>query len=297
MKLSHAFALTCSFVLSTAAASSANAANPAAVAFKTETNVSLYGKPTGLMITGRCNRYDAPFMTMRTKGGEVLAYLNPTSRPDGHVCDLDRQFYMNNYGAVPLWPWPSYGQRQIYANSRMADIRKGTVWSNYVVAYAEKLMRERKVDGIFLDVVGARPWGISNWTNWSKTEKDAWTNGTVDLVRRIDAKRRAINPNFLLLNNNIWDRGDGSTLGYPAEKFVDGVILEHPPGVTAYHSNYVKRAFSNLGHRRVMIIARNTTEAKAWALKTGVTHVSNQTSSQYAYPTVPPISFKALSDR
>lgn len=298
MKLSHAFALTCSLALSTAAASSANAAaNPAGIAFKTETNVALYGKPTGLMITGRCNRYDAPFTTMRAKGGEVLAYLNPTSRPDGHVCTLDKQFYMNNYGAVPLWPWPSYGQRQIYANSRMADIRKGSVWSNFIVAYAEKLMREGKVDGIFLDVVGARPWGISNWTNWSKTEKDAWTNGTVDLVRRIDAKRRAINPNFLLLNNNIWDRGDGSTLGYPAEKYVDGVILEHPPGVTAYHSKYVKRAFSNLGHRRVMIIARNTTEAKAWAAATGVTHVSNQTSQQYAYPTVPPIAFRALSDR
>jgi hypothetical protein len=298
MKLSHAFALTCSFVLSTAAASSANAAaNPAGIAFKSQTNVSLYGKPTGLMITGRCNRYASPFMTMRTKGGEVLAYLNPTSRPDGHVCALDKAFYMNNYGAVPLWPWPSYGQRQIYANSRMADIRVGTKWSNYVVAYAEKLMRERKVDGIFLDVVGARPWGISNWSNWSKTEKDAWTKGTVDLVRRIDAKRRAINPNFLLLNNNIWDRGDGSTIGFAAEKYVDGVILEHPPGVTAYHAKYVKRAFSNLGHRRVMIIARNTTEAKAWAAAPGVTHVSNQASSHYAYPTVPPISFRALSDR
>jgi hypothetical protein len=297
MKLSHAFAFSCSLILSTAAATSANAANPAGVAFKYSTNVSLYGKPTGLMITGRCNRYEAPFMTMRTKGGEVLAYLNATSRPDGQVCNLDKAFYMNNYGAVPLWPWPSYGQRQIYANSRMADIRKGSTWSNFVVSYVEKLMRERKVDGVFLDVVGARPWGISNWTSWSKTEKDAWTNGTVDLVRRIDAKRRAINPDFLVLNNNIWDRGDGSTLGYPAEKFVDGVILEHPPGVTAYHKKYLQRSFSNLGHRRVMIIARDTTEAKAWAAVSGVTHVSNQATSHYAYPTAPPISFKALSDR
>jgi hypothetical protein len=297
MKLSHAFAFSCSLILSTAAATTANAANPAGIAFKYSTNVSLYGKPTGLMITGRCNRYEAPFMTMRTKGGEVLAYLNATSRPDGFVCALDKTFYMNNYGAVPLWPWPSYGARQIYANSRMVDIRKGSVWSNYVVSYVEKLMRERKVDGVFLDVVGARPWGISNWSTWSKTEKDAWTNGTVDLVRRIDAKRRAINPNFLLLNNNIWDRGDGSTLGYPAEKFVDGVILEHPPGVTAYHKKYVQRTFSNLGHRRVMIIARDTTEAKAWAIVPGVTHVSNQASSHYSYPTVPPISFKALADR
>jgi hypothetical protein len=179
----------------------------------------------------------------------------------------------------------------------MADIRKGSKWSNYVVSYVEKLMRERKVDGVFLDVVGARPWGTANWTGWSKTEKDAWTNGMVDLVRRIDAKRRAINPNFLLLNNNVWDRGDGSSLGYPAEKYVDGIILEHPPGVTSYHSKYVKRTFSNLGHRRVVVIARSTSEAKAWAAVGGVTHVSNQTSSHYKYPTVPPISFRRLTDR
>lgn len=297
MKFSHAFAFSCSLILSTAAATTANAANPAGVAFKYSTNVSLYGKPTGLMITGRCNRYEAPFMTMRTKGGEVLAYLNPASRPDAHVCNLDKAFYMNNYGAVPLWPWPSYGQRQIYANSRMADVRVGSSWSNYVVNYVAKLMTERKVDGVFLDVVGARPWGISNWSTWSTTEKNAWTSGMVDIVRRIDAKRRALNPDFLLLNNNVWDRGDGSTIGFAAEKYVDGVILEHPPGVTAYHKKYVGKTFSNLGHRRVMIIARTTTEAKAWAGVYGVTHVSNQATSHYSYPTVPPISFKALYDR
>lgn len=298
MKFSHAFALTCSLALSTLAATTANAAaNPSGVAFSTETNVSLYGKPTGLMITGRCNRYDSAFPTMRSKGGEVLAYLNPASRPDNHVCALDKAFYMNNYGAVPLWPWPSYGQRQIFANSRMADIRKGTVWANYVVSYVEKLMRERKVDGVFLDVVGARPWGISNWSNWSRTEKDAWTNGMVDLVRRIDAKRRAINPNFLVLNNNLWDRGDGTTIGFAGEQYVDGIVLEHPNGITTYHKNYVKKPFSNLGHRRVMVIGRSVDDAKAWAGITGVTHVSSQTTSHYGYPTVPPVSFHALYDR
>jgi hypothetical protein len=297
MKFSHAFAFSCSLLASTFAATAANAANPAGIAFATETNVSLYGKPTGVMITGRCNRYDAPFMTMRTKGGEVLAYLNPASRPDAHVCDLDKGFYMNNYGAVPLWPFPTYGQRSIYANSRMADVRVGSTWINYVVNYVTNLMRERKVDGVFLDVVGARPWGTSNWSTWSTAEKNAWTYGMVDLVRRLDAKRRAINPNFLVLNNNVWDRGDGSTIGFAAEKYVDGTVIEHPAGVTAYHKAYVKRAFSNLGHRRVVIIARNTDEARAWALQTGVTHVSDQATAHYGYPTVPPISFKALFDR
>ena len=233
---------------------------------------------------------------MRAKGGEVLAYLNPTSRPDGHVCNARQSVLHEQLRRGAAVAVAQLRPAQICANSRMADMRTGSVWSNYVVSYVEKLMRERKVDGVFLDVVGARPWGISNWTTWSKTEKDAWTNGTVDLVRRIDAKRRAINPNFLILNNNIWDRGDGSTLGYRrARSIVDGVILEHPPGVTAYHKKYLQRSFSNLGHRRVMIIARNTTEAKAWAAVSGVTHVSNQSTAQYRYPTVPPISFKALT--
>jgi hypothetical protein len=295
MKLSQVFAFCGTLLLSSLAATAANAANPAGIAFAKETNVPLYGKPTGLLITGRCNRYEPEFVTARSKGAEVLAYINASSRPNNHVCSLDRQFYMNDYGAVPLWPWPSYGQRSIFANSKMTDIRAGGKWSNYVVSYVEKLMRERKVDGVFIDVTGARPWGISDWTSWSRTEKDAWTKGQVDLMRRLDAKRRAINPNFLIVNNNIWARSDGSTLGLAAEKYVDGVAIEHPAGISAYHVNYVKKAFSNLGHRRVLIITRSTDEARAWATKTGVSHVSNQNS--YSYPTVPPISFKALSDR
>jgi hypothetical protein len=297
MKLSHAFAFSCSLLLSSVAATTANAANPTGIAFATETNVPLYAKPTGMLITGRCNRYDSAFMAARSKGAEVLAYLNAANRPDNHVCTMDRGFYMNDYGAVPLWPYPSYGQRSIFANTHMADLRKGSKWSNYVVAYVEKLMRERKVDGVFLDTLGARPWGISNWTNWPKWEKDAWTNGAVDLVRRIDAKRRAINPNFIVINNNIWARSDKSTLGLAGEKYVDGVVIEHPDGVTAYHKAYVGKTFSNLGHRRVLVVGRTTTDARAWALVKGVTHVSNQATSHYGYPTVPPVGFKALTDR
>ena len=295
MKLSQVFAFCGTLLLSTLAATSANAANPLGVAFAKQTNVSLYGKPTGMLIAGRCNRYASEFVTARSKGAEVLAYLNPASRPDHEVCGLDTQFYMNNVGAVPLWPWPSYGQRSVWPNTRMADIRVGSKWANYVVAYAEKLMRERKVDGIFFDTVGARPWGSANWTTWSTTEKNAWTAGTVDLMRRIDAKRRAINPNFIIVNNNIWARSDGSTMGLAAEKYVDGVMIEHPASVGAYHVNYVKKPFGNLGHRRVLVIGRDAAAARAWAVVPGVTHVSSQ--AYYRYPTVPPVSFKALTDR
>jgi hypothetical protein len=281
-------------LLSTVCAGMAQAANPLGFAYSQTTNVSLYARSTGVVVTGRCNRYNSAFATVRSKGGEVLAYLNPTARPDNHVCALDTGFYMNSIGSVPLWPYPSYGQRYAWPGTKLTDIRKGTRWSNWVVSYVEKLMRERKVDGVYLDNVGARPWGRSEWTSWSLTEKNAWTDGNIDLVRRLDAKRRAINPNFIIVNNNVWDRGD--TRGLVAEKYVDGIILEHPTlWLRPWHRAQVGRTFSNLGHRRVFVIARDATEARAWAGVKGVTHVSSQMT--YKYPTVPPVGFSDLNDR
>lgn len=291
----------CASLALTAVAGVAQAANPGGVAYSSTTNVSLYGKSTGLIVAGRCNRNKTVFQTNRSKGGEVLVYITPVAVPDNFICSLDQQTYMNNYGAVPLWPYPSYGQRIMRPGNHMADIRAGSKWSNYVVSFVEKLMRERKFDGIFIDTCGGRPWSkYSNWTNWPKSERDAWTKGCVDLVRRIDAKRRAINPDFIVINNNVWDRTDKSTIGLVAHKYIDGVALEHPghPSTAAYHRNYAAKAFSNLGHRRVFVIARNTTDARAWAKQKGVTHVSNQASeSAYKYPTVPVIGFSALTDR
>jgi hypothetical protein len=281
-------------LLSTVCAGMAQAANPLGFAYSQTTNVSLYGKSTGVVVTGRCNRYNSAFATVRSKGGEVLAYLNPTARPDNSVCALDTGYYMNNIGAVPLWPYPSYGQRYAWPRTKFTDIRPGSKWSNWVVSYIEKLMRERKIDGVFLDGVGARPWGLSEWTTWSQAEKNAWTDGNIDLVRRLDAKRRAINPNFIIVNNNVWNRGD--TRGLVAEKYVDGIVLEHPTlWLRPWHQAQVGRTYSNLGHRRVFVIARDATEARAWARVKGVTHVSSQMT--YQYPTVPPVGFTDLNDR
>jgi hypothetical protein len=282
-------------LLFTVFAGVAEAANPFGLAFSQTTNVSLYGKPTGILITGRCNRYNSAFASARSKGAEILAYINPIERPDNYICGLDQGFYMNNYGAVPLWPYPSYGQRYAWPGMNLTDMRPGSKWILWVVSYVEKLMRERKVDGVWLDGIGARPWGRAEWTTWSTTEKNLWTDGAVDLVRRLDAKRRAINPDFILVNNNVWDLGY-YTRGIAGEKYVDGSGIEHPPyGLPTYHRTQAGKAYSNLGHRRVLVIARDTTEARAWAGVKGVTHVSNQ--MYYKYPTVPPISFKALYDR
>ncbi len=281
-------------LVSTAFAGSAQAANPFGLAYSQTTNVSLYGKPTGILVTGRCNRYNSAFASARSRGAEILAYINAMERPDHKICDLDHALYMNNIGAVPLWPYPSYGQRYAWPGMNLTDMRPGSKWILWVVSYVEKLMRERKVDGVWLDGIGGRPWGYSEWTTWSTTEKNLWTDGNIDLVRRLDAKRRAINPNFLIISNNVWDRGDSR--GYAGEKYVDGIALEHPTRyVRPYHKAQVGRTFSNLGQRRVLVIARDTTEARAWAAVPGVTHVSNQMT--YKYPTAPPVSFKALYDR
>jgi hypothetical protein len=283
-------------LLLTVFAGAAQAANPLGIAYSSTTNVSLYAKPTGALVTGRCNRYASAFASARSKGAEVLAYINAFERPDNYICALDKAFYMNNYGAVPLWPYPSYGQRYAWPGMNLTDMRAGSKWILWVVSYVEKLMRERKVDGVWLDGIGARPWGYSNWTNWSSAEKTAWTNGNIDLVRRLDAKRRAINPNFLIISNNVWGVSVPNTNALAGEKYVDGIALEHPTlYLTPYHKAQVGHAFSNLGHRRVYVIARSTAEARDWAAVKGVTHVSNQIT--YKYPTSPVVSFKALTDR
>jgi hypothetical protein len=291
----HAFAAAVSLSL-VIVAGSADAANPLGIAFKTETNVPLYGKPTGMLIAGRCNRNDPAFQAARQKGAEVLAYINPVARPDHFVCALDTKFYMNDIGQVPLWPYPTYGQRSPWPNTRMTDIRVGSDWSDYVVRFVEGLMREGKVDGVFLDAVGIRPWAsLAEWNSWPQAEKNAFAAGNVDLVRRLDARRRAIKPDFIIVSNNVWQAGTMSAV--EAERYLDGVVIEHPKPLSPWHVKYVAKPFGNLGHRRVLVIASTRADAQAWAKVPGVTHVSDQTSAQYQHPNVPAVAFQRLTDR
>lgn len=291
----HALAAAASLSLAIFS-SGADAANPLGIAFKTVTNVSLYGKPTGMLIAGRCNRNDPAFQSARQKGAEVLAYINPIARPDHFVCALDTRFYMNDIGQVPLWPYPTYGQRSPWPNTRMTDIRAGSSWADWVVKYVEGLMREGKVDGVFLDTVGIRPWSsLAEWNSWPQSEKNAYVAGNVDLVRRLDARRRAIDPDFIIVSNNVWEAGTMKAV--EAERYIDGVVLEHPKPLNPWHVNYAGRPFGNLGHRRVLVIANSRSEAQAWAKVKGVTHVSDQTSSQYKNPNPPAVAFQRLSDR
>ena len=252
-----------------------------------------YEHPTAMVVTGNCNRDDARFAQARAAGAEVLAYLNPTAVYDKLPCKSDTGLYGRDRQRVPLWPYPSAGERISWPHTHMTDIRAGSAWSNHVVEYVEQLMREGQVDGVYLDVVGARLWSdTTQWSDWPKSEQDEWTRGNIDLVRRIDAVRRAVNPDFIVVNNSLWDRGDA--LGFTGEQYVDGVVLEHPP-LNEYHERYAGRAFSNLDHRRVLVQARTAEDALAWARVPGVTHVTDQ--RLYGHPGAPLVPFTALADR
>ncbi|MBL8270185.1 hypothetical protein [Steroidobacter sp.] len=279
-------------------AKAAEAANPLGIAFKDTANVSLYGQPTGMVIAGRCNRNDPAFDQARRNGAEVLLYVSATARPDARVCALDNELYLNDPTRVPLWPYPSEGQRVSYPKTHMTDMRPGSPWILHVVDYVEQLMREGKVDGVFLDAMGARSWDkLADWSNWPQAERDVWTDGNIDLVRRLDERRRAIDPKFIIVTNGYWDRGDAR--GLDGERYVDGIMLEHPKAGSSWHLKQASKPFSDLGHRRVLVVATDHEAAQEWAKAAGVTHVSDQAGGarQYAHPTEPPIAFEPLHDR
>ncbi|GFE88502.1 hypothetical protein GCM10011488_34560 [Steroidobacter agaridevorans] len=275
----------------------AESANPLGIAFKDTTNVSLYAQPTGMIIAGRCNRNEPAFRQARSRGAEVLLYISATARPDHRVCALDNELYMNDPTRVPLWPYPREGERVSYPKTHMTDMRPGSRWILHVVDYVEQLMRDGQVDGVFLDSLGARPWNkLADWESWPQQEKDAWTDGTIDLVRRLDEKRRAINPGFIIVSNGAWDRGDAH--GLSGERYVDGIMLEHPKLGSKWHEKQAGKPFGDLGHRRVLVVAHGPDEARAWAKVNGVTHVCSQFGAQeYEHPTEPPVPFEPLRDR
>ena len=276
-------------------ASDGDTANPLGLFYDNSfTNIEDYYKPGAMLVAGNCNRYDPRFQKAREAGAEVLAYLNIIEVYDHIPCKLNEGFYMGGYDNVPLWPYPTYGQRVNYPKTHLADMRAGSKWEDHVVEYISNLMREGKVDGVFLDNVGARLWSkLADWHDWSKKEQDEYTLGNVDLVRRLDEARQKINPKFILISNNLWDRGDG--LGLEGEKHVDGVVLEHPK-LDDWHRKYAAKQFGNSGHRRVLVIAKDTPEeALIWAKVPGVTHVTFQ--PKYDHPGKPLTPFRAMTDR
>ncbi len=281
--------------LASATASSSNqAANPLGLFYDNSfTNFEAYEHPGAMVIAGNCNRDDPRFAQAHKAGAEVIVYINPTAVYDNLPCKNKVGLYGSDRSRVPLWPYPSPGQRSSWKHTLMTDIRAGSPWSDHVVDFVVELMKNPNYDGVFLDVVGARVWAdTTNWSEWPKSEQDEYTRGNIDLVRRIDEKRRQINPSFIVVNNSLWDRGD--KMGFEGEQYVDGVVLEHPP-LNDYHKQYAERKFGSSGHRRVLVIARSAEDAVAWAKVPGVTNVTDE--KNYGHPGVPLVPFTAKSDR
>jgi hypothetical protein len=295
-------------------ATNSYATNPLGFFYNSLTNIDAYKHPNAMAVTGQCNRNDPQFAQARAAGAEVLAYLNADAVREGDSsvdpCDAYSALYKPD-GTVPdSWLWPyldSHGQHRVDyisqsgTNYYMLDVRAGSAWSQRIVAFVEDLMRSHTVDGVFLDVIGAKDWGPpAKWnddTEWTEAQRDAWTYGCVDLVRKLDDSRRRINPNFLIINNNLWDRSGNDPLhkGNEGQPYVDGMVLEHVTEST-YHQAYVGKTFSNLGHRRVLVIASSASEAQRWAAVQGVTNVSGQTD--YGHGESPtPVNPYPLFDR
>lgn len=280
-------------------------ANPFAIAFGNTTNTHLYAKPGALVVAGRCvSHYTTPAMqAVRAGGGEVLQYIIPSEVNDSlQYCSYGRdQEYYTGYGEpVPLWPYPKSapGTRRKWPGTKITDMRPGSPWIVYTVRYIEGLMTSGKVDGVFLDTVGAQSYGkLADWSAWSKEEKDAYTAGNVDLVRRLDASRARLNPGFILVSNSIWTRPDGDRAGLAGEQYVNGICIEHHPSGSAFHRELAGRPYGNPEKRRLLVIASCPAgvacdldeEARKWARVPGVTHVSAQTGEQYKQALKPPI--------
>lgn len=264
-------------------------------------NIASYKQPTAMLMTGECNRTNAHFAQARAAGAEVLAYMNFIEHNDGEgPCDTYRELYtLSNGQPAALWPFPTPGSRVNWVGAtyttHMLDIQAGSAWADRFVAAVEDLMRDDQVDGVFLDVVGARLWSeLADWNNdrspgtldWTQAERDAWTQGCVDIVRRLDESRQRINPRFIIVNNSTWDYGgSGLPVGSLGEPYVDGIVLQNPT-ITPQHQGLAGRPYANRGHKRFIVTAPDLNEESQWVNVSGVTHTTSQ--SDWGSVDVPP---------
>ena len=265
--------------------------NPLGFFYNSTENWQKFAGKTGMLVTGRCNRYDPVFAKAREAGAEVLAYIDPCDVPDHRVCELDESFYMNDHSKVPLWPYPAPGVRSGWPRHLITDMREGSPWCKYVLDYLHKLMDDGRLSGVFLDVLGARRWQRSGWDKWPVEERAEWTNGCIAFVRELDRLRRQRNANFIVVNNNFWYSGAKTFL--EGEKYVDGICIEHHSISNMAAVLAAGRRYSDLGHRRVLWIAKSTQEAQVIAQVPGVTHVSDQKT--YEHPGEPPVPLSDLT--
>ncbi len=285
-------------------AGAATAANPAGLYYQDQadapyTNIASFHAPTALLVTGRCNRTDKHFAEARAAGAEVLAYINPVD-----VLTTPGPCQAEFFTGAKLWPHKgALGEDRINWNkSKLGDLSVGSSWADAVVAYVERLMRDGKVDGVMLDVVGGRLWS-ADWNNWPAAEQNEWTAGNVDLVRRLNESRKRIDPFFIIINNGLWNPKKSvpdPKVVYPGEQYVDGIVIENHAATEMNTRAYAGRRYGSAGagreHRRVLVITRSAADAVEWGNVAGVTHVALQGSS-YKYAEPPVVAPTPLNDR
>jgi hypothetical protein len=262
---------------------------PLFLCYDSTPDVETLAKPGAIFVTGPGNWDRSAFQRARALGAEVWQYVIAMERPNSSSNKLVLDAFMGDLSKVPLWGGGRFG----WPGTMLADIRVGSKWSNYFVDdFMSSIMASGRMDGAWIDGLGCRLFKKeAAWTTWPASERAEWTAGNVDLARRLDARRLQINPHFVLHANGLWVNPDENIDASVAEKYVDGVCMESPPvGAPAdgFNAIYVKRPFANRGRRRVTVIADNESEAKIWAARPGVTHVTSVNRSKnedYKRPT------------
>ncbi len=146
------------------------------------------------------------------RGGRVLCYLEPfiISRKTDLAKSHGKQWAMmdeqGNY-----YPYYHTGDR-FY----LMQPGRGTGWTDHMVAVAERLARDFKIDGVHLDSYGLQ-W---NWKDyhpdrpWAKDPK-TFNDGAIDLVKRVRAAMRKHVPDAVVIlegaeNPELLDVCDGA---------------------------------------------------------------------------------------
>lgn len=256
--------------------------------FQYGTNYDLlpaFAKPSAIIVTGRGNRYDAPFQDARKRGALVPTYWNPLNIPVTTKNPADLEQWMGDTSKVPRWRFKNADGtlgpvRSNWPNTEIADITPGSAWRVFFRQISEKMIRSGLFDGFFLDTLGARLWTV-DWQTWPVGEQTLFAECAVDIIRELNELRAAINPKFELICNNLWDLPKGHPADATADsghKYCNGTTLENPPpdasgNRSQYHINYAARTFG-VAPRRLLVVAQNQKLFDQWRADPNVTHIT-----------------------
>lgn len=258
--------------------------NPLHMCYKAVPPVS-YNRATAVYVA-HTNRLNPAFQVARKAGVELLGYMNIIDIDDVRVSPLWEDLHMGDRTKVPRWLGADGKPLVNWPGSQLADIRS-EAYVSHLLSYLGARMIDGMLDGFFMDVIGGQLWGAA-WNAMSPADRLEWQNAAVSFMRRLDALRQQLNPDFIIVNNNTWQYAP------EGEKYVDGVCIEgHDSRTNPYVANYANRIFGSGKHRRVFAITAARDSAVAWTKVVGLTHVcqtdvtGDGKSDGYAIPSPP----------